>query len=300
VRLGKAGDLLHLHEVDEETADGNLGTDVAEDAERAESQPLQADWADRYGQVSVMRTRSKIPCLVELGFARLELDRAEPERKDEQYEGHADIGQAHGRRFGGAIELPRSFGHAVQALRCEGSRSSQDKERAEEGCDEGTHGVEGLCEVEAAGCGARRPDDGDVWIGRNLNGGHAGGENNKGSEENVEAGKRGCWHKSQCACAHDHEAHDHRALVVDEVDKFAARVAKEEVRREEGKLHQHRLRIGELEDALQVRDDDVVEARKKADHEEERNGNGHGTFVGCDDPVSTRFFSVCHGYGLRQ
>ena len=118
--LGEAGNLRHLHEVDEETADGNLGTHVGEDAERAEGKPLEADWASRYSHVSVKRTRSKVSGAVQCGSARLELDRTEPKRKEEQYEGHADVRQAHGRRFGGTIKLSRSFGHAVKALRGEG------------------------------------------------------------------------------------------------------------------------------------------------------------------------------------
>jgi hypothetical protein len=47
-------------------------------------------------------------------------------------------------------------------------------------------------------------------------------------------------------------------------------------------LYEHSLGIVEVEDALEVRDDDVVQAGEEANHEEEGGGNAHGACVGLD------------------
>src|SRR6185312_9655879 len=64
----------------------------------------------------------------------------------------------------------------------------------------------------------------------------------------------------------------------------------DEVRHEEAELHQHRLRIVQVEDALQVRNQNVVEARQKSPHEEEHRRDAHRPDVRllCATPLRTR------------
>ena len=54
----------------------------------------------------------------------------------------------------------------------------------------------------------------------------------------------------------------------------------DEVRAEEGELHEHDVRVVQREDRLQVRDQDVVEAREEAPHEEDDRCDGQGRAVG--------------------
>ena len=70
-------------------------------------------------------------------------------------------------------------------------------EAAEEGRDEGADGVEGLREVEAAGGGGRRADDGDVGVDGDLHDGHAGGEDDQRGEEDGEGGEVGGGNESE-------------------------------------------------------------------------------------------------------
>src|SRR5205807_4788251 len=50
----------------------------------------------------------------------------------------------------------------------------------------------------------------------------------------------------------------------------------DEVRRKEAELHQHRLRIVQFKNGLQVRNQDVIETGKKSPHEEEHRRDAHG------------------------
>ena len=75
---------------------------------------------------------------------------------------------------------------------------------------------------------------------------------------------------------------DHGAFVTERVDEFAAGIAEDEVRREEGELDEHRFGVAELEDAFEVGDDDVVEAGEKTDHEEEGRRDRHSAGVRLD------------------
>ena len=77
--------------------------------------------------------------------------------------------------------------------------------------------------------------------------------------------KTGMWHSQQQvkipgSHRHDEQAGNHGAFVTEPIDRFAPWKAEDEVGREKGELYQHRLRITQLENALQVWNDDVVQA----------------------------------------
>jgi hypothetical protein len=55
------------------------------------------------------------------------------------------------------------------------------------------------------------------------------------------------------------------------VNESPGRRRHEEVRGEEAELDERRPRVVELEDRLEVRDDDVVQARQKPDEEEQND-----------------------------
>ena len=82
------------------------------------------------------------------------------------------------------------------------------------------------------------------------------------------------------SAGHHDEAHNHGFLVAVPVDEHSTRIAEYEVRGKEGQLLRHSLCIVERKNALQVRDDDVVQAGQEADHEEKRGREGHGARIG--------------------
>ncbi len=162
----------------------------------------------------------------------------------------------------------------------DGNGVAQDEDSTEEGRDERADGVEGLREVEAAGRGLGRADDGDIGIDGDLHDRHAGGEDDECAEEDREE-REVCGGDEACgADGHDDEADDHRLLVAELVDERTAGIAEDEVGGEEGELHGEDFGVVEGEDALEVRDDDVVETGEEADHEEEGGGDAHGARVG--------------------
>jgi AraC-like DNA-binding protein len=116
-----------------------------------------------------------------------------------------------------------------------------------------------------------RPNDRHIGVRRHLDSGHSCGKYDQRSQEHAEAcnGCRG--NEPESPDAHDDQASDHRPLVADDIHELAAGIAENKVGREEGELHQHRLSIGEFEDALQVGNYDVVEAGQKTHDEEKRD-----------------------------
>ena len=59
------------------------------------------------------------------------------------------------------------------------------------------------------------------------------------------------------------------AFVADPLNDFARRHGEQEIRRKEGKLHQHDLCVIEVENILQVRDQNVIQAGKKSPGKEQ-------------------------------
>ncbi len=200
--------------------------------------------------------------------------------EEEQHERDADVGQADGRGLRGAVGLAADVGHREEARGCDdGNGVAQDEYGSEKGRDEGADGVEGLCEVEATGGCLGRPDDGDVRIDGDLDDGHTGGEDDECAEEDGKERETRGGDEASGADGHDDEADDH-GFVTELIDECSAGIAEDEVGGEEGELHGEDFGVVEREDALQVRDDDVVEASEEADHEEEGGGHGHGAGVG--------------------
>src|SRR6185312_8834688 len=91
----------------------------------------------------------------------------------------------------------------------------------------------------------------------------------RGEEGRVEMQRRG-RPEAQRANAGDRQPGHDALLVAQCRDHAPGRHAHQEIRTEKGELHQDRLGVVELEDRLQVRDQDVVEAGEEAPHEEDR------------------------------
>ena len=279
--LREGADLGEAHVVDQQAADGDFGADVGEDADGAGDEP--GVMPDAVGLGEGFGEGAGAEVLGEVGHAGLglELDERERDGEEEQHERDADVGQAHGGGLRGAVGLALDVRHGEKARGADdGNGVAQDEDGSEEGRDEGADGVEGLGEVEAAGGCLGRPDDGDVGIDGDLHDGHAGGEDDERAEEDGEEREVGGGDEAGGADGHDDEADDHGLLVAVLIDEGSAGVAEDEVGGEEGELHGEDFGVVEREDALEVRDDDVVEAGEEADHEEERGGDAHGARVG--------------------
>ena len=98
-----------------------------------------------------------------------------------------EVRQLHRRRFLHPISVQRlqaTWHCSSSALLADGR--AEDEQSAEEGRNRGAERIECLRQIQSAGCGARRAEHGDVGIGRNLQRGDAGGENDQRSQKQRE------------------------------------------------------------------------------------------------------------------
>ncbi len=136
-------------------------------------------------------------------------------------------------------------------------------------------------------------------VGGDLNGGHACGEYDQRSEEDAKDGAAGSGKEADGSGGHDEKADDHGSLVTEPVDELAAGIAEDEVRREESELDEHRFGVAEFEDTFEMRDDDVVKAGEKANHEEEGSRDRHSACVGFDGIGAKSRCTAVSGVGLK-
>ena len=177
------------------------------------------------------------------------------------------VGQLVGLRQGG--QLGRALDHV-----------GQDQQPAEPRRQEGAERVQRLRQGQPAGAGLLRSEQGDIGIGRHLQHGDAGGQHEQCAEEGRIQMQAGGGPEAQRADAGNGQPGHDAFLVAQRGDQPPGRHRHQEVRAEEGELHQHHLRIAELEAGLQVRDQDVVEAGQEAPHEEDRGQHAHRQRMG--------------------
>ena len=191
------------------------------------------------------------------------------QRQQEQHHRQADVRELHRLRLLGVVEqaLRRlQRGEFVRAL----DHVGENQQAAEERRQRGAQRVQRLGQGQPAGAGLLRAEQGHVRIGGHLQHGDAGGQHEQRAEEGgVKVQRRG-RPETQRADAGDRQPGHDALLVAQCRDHAPGRHAHQEVRAEKGELHQDRLRVVELEDRLQVRDQDVVEAGQEAPHEEDR------------------------------
>ncbi|MGH8118407.1 MAG: hypothetical protein ACREPJ_14100 [Rhodanobacteraceae bacterium] len=93
----------------------------------------------------------------------------------------------------------------------------------------------------------------------------------EGRIEQVPRGRQ----EQQGADAGDDEARDDAEAVTEARQYLARGQRHQEIRAEEGELHQHHARVVEREQRLQVRDQHVVQDRDEAPHEEHGGHHHH-------------------------
>ena len=201
------------------------------------------------------------------------------EAEDDERKRDGEIGKLDGCCFLQAVEvefLRGERGYVLCVLCC----FAENQQATEERADDGAERVEGLRQIQSAGCGVCRPKHRDIRIGRYLQGRDAGCEHDERGEKERERGHAGGGDEKQCTDAHGEESGDHGALVADPFDDFSCRDAEGCIRAKEDELYEHGFGVVEREDGLQMRDEDVIERCKKAPHEEERGDHRHGALVG--------------------
>ena len=124
------------------------------------------------------------------------------------------------------------------------------------------------------------PEVVDVGVGRDLEAGNSGCEDDECREEESEGGDGCGGEEEKRSGCHDEQTDDHGLLVASPLDELASGEGEDEVGGEEGELHQHDLSVVELEDALEVGDEDVVETGEESPHEEEHGRDAHRPLVG--------------------
>ena len=209
----------------------------------------------------------------------LELDQGESERQQYEHEGDTDIRQSDRVRLQLAISLQFGCAQRVDAFRRQLRGATQDNQTTKKRCDKGSDGVEGLGEIQAAGRGGRGADHRDVGVHCDLNGGHAAGEDDERAQEDREQCKVRGGNEPGSTERHNEQSDNHGLLVSEPLNQTPGGIAEDEVGREEGELNHHGFGVVELEDALEVRNDDVVETGEKTHHEKQCGRDGHGTNV---------------------
>ena len=232
---GRAAIFGQAHVADEQVADGDLGTDVDEDADGSEDEPGVTPDGVGLG-VKGFGEGAGTEVLRVLGDAglRLELDKREGESEQTEAERDDHVRHAHCGGLLSTVELLLHDSENVELVGAERRlRVAEDEPRSDERSDEGSDRVECLREVETAGGGLRRPDDRDVRVDGNLDDGHATCEHDQRAKEHRERGELGGRQESERAEGHHEQADDGGFLVAQLIDELAGRVAEDEVGTEE-------------------------------------------------------------------
>ena len=156
----------------------------------------------------------------------------------EDYERKRDdqIRKLYGCGFLQAIEVEFLGSQRGDILRIPGC-FAENQQAAEKRTDDCAELVEGLGEIEAAGCGRRWSEDGYIWIGCYLQGSDAGSKHDERGEKERERGHAGGGDEEQRSDAHGEEASNHGALIADPFDDFACRNAEGCIGAEEDELN---------------------------------------------------------------
>ncbi|MCY1301919.1 hypothetical protein D9M70_515560 [compost metagenome] len=147
--------------------------------------------------------------------------------------------------------------------------SRQDQRRTEHRGQRRAERVEGLGQGQAARGRIRRTKHGHVRVGRNLQQRDAACQHEESTEEQRIDAKACRRDEQRAADGGDDEAEHDPPFVADALDERAGGQRDDEIGAEEAELDQHRLRVVEREDVLQMRDQNVVQARDEAPHEEQ-------------------------------
>ncbi|MND40510.1 hypothetical protein D3C80_312500 [compost metagenome] len=144
----------------------------------------------------------------------------------------------------------------------------------QEGAEQWSNGraerVECLSERQAAGCCFRCAEFGDVRVRGDLKDCYAGCENEERTEEQAVDAVGGCRDEEGAADRGDQQANDDTPFIGDALNQRTRWQRYDEIGTEEAKLNEHRLRVVQREDVLQMRNENVVQAGDKAPHEEQR------------------------------
>jgi len=143
----------------------------------------------------------------------------------------------------------------------------------------GTQRVESLGQVEAAGRGMRRPQPGNVGVGRNLQDGDAGCQHEQGRQKS-RIGQHGRSRvKQQAADAGNAQPGHDAALVTQRMHQATGRQRDDKVGGKETELDQGGLHVTQRKHAFQVRNQDVVQRGNQAPHEKQGSQYGKGFAV---------------------
>ncbi len=249
-------EIVTPHVVDGKAADGYFGADIQEDGDGAEPDVMVLpDGAEGIfsaaGGAEFLR-----------GLETRQLDQGDRDSEQDKRDPDACVG----RLDRGRLLLARHIGKP--------GGSGKDEHAAEVRRDGGSQRIECLGQIQAAGRGLRRPEDGDVGIGGNLQGGDAGGEDDLRGEKEGIRWHAGSGQEEEDAHSHDAETNHHGALVADGLNQLGGGLREDKVTAEEREIDQLGLGVVQLEDLLEMRDERIVQRGEKAPHEEERCHDG--------------------------
>jgi hypothetical protein len=182
--------------INQETADGHFGADIDEDSDDAENEMTLLPDADGVPCVRIFHRRR----IFDAGNFR-QLEERDGQRQGDEHSADNQIRQLHGCGLLDAIDVESGSAEPLHFHRAERHRTENQK-TAEIGRDKCAKRVKGLREIEAAGCGLRRAEDGDIGVGGDLKRGHAGRDDNQRREKEGEGWQAGRGDEHQRAERH--------------------------------------------------------------------------------------------------
>ena len=248
--FGKVGNEFQ-GEVDEATANAHFRTHIAEDGEDAKQKGLVLQCSRARLQFLVVLERRKRHDGNQQGDEQEEA--AEQEVRDVDVGRIAQLGQ---------------------------------QDAAQHRRERGAERVECLRQVQPSRRALRLTEQGDVWVGRNLQDGDSQTDDEQSCEEKPIQVHCGGGVEEGAACRRNQQTCQNPLLVTDLVDGIPGGDGDEEVDErphevgaEEAELHEHRGSAAQLEHLLQFWNQDVVHAGDEAPHEEKADNRckGKGT-----------------------
>jgi len=236
-QLGNISDARLTEIVDEETPDRNFRPYVDKDAHDAKHQMAKPQKVLERPPVRSVMLGSRHGRKLECGDRSSQCDERYP---DDQ------VGQLDGGGFVHTIRLERIGRHLPYRVHTRRGRA-KNQVTPEVRRNRRAHRIEGLGEIQAAGGGLRRTEDGYIRIGSDLQGCNPCCQDHECAQEQRIGRHHGGRNKQKRTDSHHKDADDHGPLVACPIDQLGCGQREYEISQKERELDQARLGILQID-----------------------------------------------------
>ena len=198
-----------------------------------------------------------------------QLEAADRDRQYYQRNAQTHVRRLDRRRFMQAVSLQDVGRHRSDVIHRLRGRT-QNQQSPEKRRQKRSQRVERLRQIQPARSRLGFPQHRDIRIRRHLQASNPSRQHDEGTQEQWIRRNAGSRHKQKSAQPHGEQTHHHRPLVANPVDDLGRGNGEKEISSKERKLNQHDLRIAQVKNRFQVRNQNVIQAGKKSPHEEKR------------------------------